>query len=217
MIRVGDAAHSDRLRFVTALLEFAEQELRCVFFNKDAGFEVEARRHAEVFVSRSRVAVHATVFAAAVRVQARVVMNVWTVVVGEHRSARVAQVVGAGQARAARALPRLRFHLLAFLRLHIFHVIEPLEPAIRILGGTAPADRFGIRRLPIGRSIEWDGVACLVELRALRGETSCHDDESKAKDWRRQTCREDLLTSSARLHIPIVCPCRVGLSPLTFT
>ena len=68
LIRVGDAAHSNRLRFVTALLEFAEQELRCVFFNKDAGFEVEARRHAEVFVSRSRVAVNATVFAAAVRV-----------------------------------------------------------------------------------------------------------------------------------------------------
>ena len=68
LIAIGDAGHRDRFATPAFLGEFAPEQRGGIVLGEDDGLEVEAARHAEVFVSGAGVAVDAAVLAAPVGV-----------------------------------------------------------------------------------------------------------------------------------------------------
>src|SRR5204862_1252902 len=124
LIRIGHAADRDRLRLPRLLVELFAQELRRVFLHQDLRLEVETGGEAEVLVGGARVTVDAAVLAAAIRIDAGVEADVGTVVRGDDRARRIAQV------------ERLRRVLVA-LRFIVDGVCERLEAVLRVPAGGA--------------------------------------------------------------------------------
>ena len=80
LIRIGYAAHGDHLGIPFSRGELVVQQLRRVHFYHNSRFKIRARRKPKVFVRRTRVTINAAVFAAAIRIEARLKANVGTVV-----------------------------------------------------------------------------------------------------------------------------------------
>ena len=70
LVRVGDAAADEGFGLPGGTVEFAGQEVGGIFFDHQAGFEVQARVESEVFVIGAGVAVGATVLATPVGIEA---------------------------------------------------------------------------------------------------------------------------------------------------
>lgn len=68
LVAIGDAGHRDRFAPPAFFGEFAAEEFGRIVLGEDDGLEVEAARHAEVFVSGAGVAVDAAVLATPVGV-----------------------------------------------------------------------------------------------------------------------------------------------------
>src|SRR6185503_16074607 len=119
LIRIGDAADGDRLRLPAFLVQLFAEQRRRIFLDHDLRLEVEARGKAEVFVRRPRVTVDAAVLAAAIRIDAGFEADVRTVVGGDDRSRRIAEV------------DRLRQTLVA-LGVIVDDVFELLKTVLRI-------------------------------------------------------------------------------------
>ena len=83
LVRVRIAGQGHHLRLPGFLLEGLRQQCGRALLDEDAGFEVEARRKAEVFVGRTGVTIHASVFAAPVRIQAIRKADIRAVVAGQ--------------------------------------------------------------------------------------------------------------------------------------
>src|SRR2546426_4435982 len=81
LVTIGHSAHGDDLRLPFWRSQFPSQQLRRVLLHHDLGFEVEAGGEAEEFVERARVAIDATVLAAAIRIHAGFEAHIRAVVV----------------------------------------------------------------------------------------------------------------------------------------
>ena len=93
LIRIGHAAHHERLRLPSRRLQFGAQQLRRIGFHHDLAFEIEAGGKPEIFVGRPRITINAAVLAAAIRIQARFKANIRTVIAGDDRSRSVAKIL----------------------------------------------------------------------------------------------------------------------------
>ena len=83
LIRICDGADGQQIGHVARAGEFAPHHLGHVALGNELRFEIEAGREVEVAVRGPRVAVHAAVLAAPVRVQTEVEADVGRVVVGD--------------------------------------------------------------------------------------------------------------------------------------
>src|SRR5207253_1065912 len=83
LIAIGDAADAQNARLPARRGKLAAEQLRSVFLDEDLRLEVQAGGEAEVFMIGPRVAIDATVLAAAVRIDAGVEADVGAVVGGD--------------------------------------------------------------------------------------------------------------------------------------
>ena len=106
LVGIGHAAHHQHLRLPLLRVQLLAQQRRRVFLDQDLRLEVEPRGEAEVLVRGAREAVDAAVLAAAIRIDAGVEADVRTVVRGDDRPRRIAQVDRARRTRPRAAPPR---------------------------------------------------------------------------------------------------------------
>ena len=94
LIGIGVGADRDGARHVAGRRQFALQQFRRIGLREQLGFEIEARRQAEIGVGRPREAIDAAMLAAAIGIDRAVEGNVGRVVAGDdgarrrHRDAR---------------------------------------------------------------------------------------------------------------------------------
>lgn len=94
LVGIGDAAADERFWLPRWMVEFVGEEFGCVFLDDDAGLEVDSGIEAQVFVVRAGVAIGASVFAAAVGIEAGLNAEVGAVVGGDNGLGIIAIDIG---------------------------------------------------------------------------------------------------------------------------
>ncbi len=145
LIRIGNAADRDHLRFPSRRAQLFPQQRRRVLLHENARLEVEPRGHAEVFVGGAGEAVDAAVLASAIGIDARFESDVRTVVVRDDRPRGIPKIDGLRSSRIA-------------LRFVIDDVFELLEPVLRIPARSSSFDRLG----------QWDAPICSTAVPVMR-------------------------------------------------
>ena len=144
LVRVRIAGQGHDLRRPGFLLEGLRQQFGRPLLHKDAGFEIEARRKAEVFVGWAGVTIHAPVLAAPVRIQAVGKADVRAVVAGQ-QGFRGVHIIGCG--RLAQVLFVQRGRVL--FEAQGFEAIRGIDAGAPPL----PNGQFNKRRITLGGAV----------------------------------------------------------------
>ena len=191
LIGIGDAAHHECLRFPTRRRKFVLEKLGGVFLHHNAALEIDSGGEAEIFVRRSRVAINATVLAAAIRIDARLEADIRTVVVGDDCPGEITQINRAA-GRPIRIVLIFRIGL----------EVESLEAVGRIVGCAASVNRLG-QGMCFGRirhgTRSTERIPCPAE-RAAYSRNICPPRLRRWRSWARF-----IRAGSSRASKPLTC------------
>jgi len=126
LVRVGDAAHGQHLRFPVRGRQFSAEQLGRIFLNQDLRLEVESRGEAEIFVGGAGIAVDAAMLAPSVDVDAGVEADVGAFVGRNNRPGSVLEEMS------------FRRRVFGVNDIRITNILDWLEPVAWVFG-CAPA------------------------------------------------------------------------------